>query len=315
MSKTGLSRGVRTMTPRRDYVDYFSFRWLISPTVIKVVYILGALAITSWGVFTIVGAFSARTYFGGNEILWLGFLWGAAILIFGNLLWRLLCEFCIVAFQMAEEIAEMRYSMPEALRDLKKPLEATTQKFQEGVRELSAIKEELREGISYTRLQETLTSLVTQFERGTAQFAAVAEGLQEEFSRSELPGALRAVARRLEEGTERLVHLEEKLQEHFHSSPAISGRAASLEGTVEAKEANTLAAAASPSHPGAGVRAFGLKGALVVLGSLSILGIGVFVGVPLAAGVSELHGFDPQSLGDLFSSAWNYWLTLLRRGN
>lgn len=303
------------MTPRYDYVDYLSFRWLISPTVIRAVYILGALAITGWGIFTILGAFSARTYLGGNGILWLGLLWGAAILGPGHLLWRLLCEFCIVVFQIAEEISELRSAMPEAVRGLTKSLDAMTRNFQEGVRELSAIKEELREGVSHTKLQETLASLVTQFERGTSRFAAVAEALQE-LSRSELPEALKTAAERFQEGAERFARLEDQLPGHLYGSPAVaaSGRTAPLD-TVGTKGTEASAGRVHHSPPrsrkGARVLRRVLKGALVVLGVV-LLGAGVFVALPLASGSVELHNVDLKSLGNLFSNCWDYWLGIVQ---
>lgn len=288
------------MNTERSITDFLSFRWLISPAVIRAVYVVGATAITIWAAWIIFGALALSDYSGVSEVGWLGLLWGLAVFVFGNLAWRLLCESFIVLFQIADELSEIRDSLPETLHNLGKPLESMTQRFREGVQELAAIKEELREGVSFTDLRETLASLTEQFERGTAQFAAVGQALQEEISRSELQNALMMVAQRLEEGAERLARLEEH---HFEAAmPPLSASPAPAhrpEPNPDREEAPI------PS------RRRVLTGALTALG-LILVGTGLFVGLPLAAGSIGMPSLDPQSLRDFLADAWAYWVSLIQ---
>jgi hypothetical protein len=76
--------------------DYFSFRTMVSSTIIKIVYTLGALGLTGAGLF-----FLSRN---NNQ----GFLKGIGLLIIGNLLWRLICEGFILAFSIHDRLVEIR---------------------------------------------------------------------------------------------------------------------------------------------------------------------------------------------------------------
>ncbi len=71
-----------------DLTEFITFRYLITPTVITVVYVIGAVLIT-------LGSLAAMASGGGN-----GFITGLIVLIFGNLYWRVILEFVIVLFRM-----------------------------------------------------------------------------------------------------------------------------------------------------------------------------------------------------------------------
>lgn len=71
--------------------DYFAFKTMVSSKLIQVVYALGALILT-------IGGF--KLLFGGGEESMLGL----GLLIFGNLVWRILCELLIVTFAIHDGI-------------------------------------------------------------------------------------------------------------------------------------------------------------------------------------------------------------------
>jgi cellulose synthase/poly-beta-1,6-N-acetylglucosamine synthase-like glycosyltransferase len=67
---------------------FFSFRTMISTTLIRIIYVLGMIGLTIIGIVIIVRATS------------LGILLGIAVIIFGNLLWRIVCEELILLFSI-----------------------------------------------------------------------------------------------------------------------------------------------------------------------------------------------------------------------
>lgn len=77
--------------------EYLTFRKMITPTVIQVVFWLGLLVVLVSG----VGAMFAGEMGGG-------FFKGLAILVFGSLLWRIYCELIIVFFSMNDSLAQIR---------------------------------------------------------------------------------------------------------------------------------------------------------------------------------------------------------------
>lgn len=79
---------------------FFSFKTMLSPTIIKVVYAIGMLVITGLGASTMAGWQLSR----GRESLdsRLYAITGLLILIVGNILWRIACEFVILQFSIHE---------------------------------------------------------------------------------------------------------------------------------------------------------------------------------------------------------------------
>jgi hypothetical protein len=90
--------------------EYISFKRFITPTFIMVIYILGALVITI-GSFIIMfvdfNVAGAGVSLGGG----VGIIIGIVMLIFGNLAWRILCEYWVVQFRIYEEIAALNRRM------------------------------------------------------------------------------------------------------------------------------------------------------------------------------------------------------------
>jgi hypothetical protein len=90
------------VTPARYmsfYAEYFAFRELVTPQLIKVVYIVGALFITAAGILSIVSPDTLEEYEAGPIVIRLG---GIAVLLIGNLVWRMMCEGAILLFSLHE---------------------------------------------------------------------------------------------------------------------------------------------------------------------------------------------------------------------
>jgi len=71
--------------------DFFTFRKMVSITIIKFLYILGLFLIT----------------LGGLGVLFQQPLAGIATLIIGNLYWRIFCELLILGFSIHQELVKL----------------------------------------------------------------------------------------------------------------------------------------------------------------------------------------------------------------
>jgi hypothetical protein len=71
----------------------------VTPQLIKVVYIVGALFITAAGILSIVSPDTLEEYEAGPIVIRLG---GIAVLLIGNLVWRMMCEGAILLFSLHE---------------------------------------------------------------------------------------------------------------------------------------------------------------------------------------------------------------------
>ncbi len=71
--------------------DFFTFRKMVSITIIKFLYILGLFMIT----------------LGGLSGLFQQTLAGIATLIIGNLFWRIFCESLILVFSIHQELVKL----------------------------------------------------------------------------------------------------------------------------------------------------------------------------------------------------------------
>lgn len=81
------------------YGEYFAFRELVTPQLIKVVYLVGACFITAAGILSIVSPDTLEEYEAGPIVTRLG---GIAVLLVGNLVWRMMCEGAILLFSLHE---------------------------------------------------------------------------------------------------------------------------------------------------------------------------------------------------------------------
>ena len=86
---------------------FFSFGTFISPTVIQVVYVLGAAAITLGGLLMVAWPFTGL----GPEYMVTDpdtlLFEGLTLLGVGNILWRVLCEIVMLLFRMHEALEKL----------------------------------------------------------------------------------------------------------------------------------------------------------------------------------------------------------------
>jgi len=75
---------------------FCSFQKMISCTLIKILYVIGMIVITIGGIVMIV---QGSDMYRGGEAFVMG---GLALIIFGNILWRIICEGWIVMFSLHE---------------------------------------------------------------------------------------------------------------------------------------------------------------------------------------------------------------------
>jgi len=81
------------------YAEYFAFRELVTPQLIKTVYIVGACFITAGGLLSILSPETLNEYEAGPILTRLG---GIFVLLVGNLVWRMMCEGAILLFSLHE---------------------------------------------------------------------------------------------------------------------------------------------------------------------------------------------------------------------
>ena len=81
---------------------YFSFRWMVSPTLIKIMYFVGVVVITLGPVLNLARGLTPSTF---------GVLLVALVL--GNVIWRVICEALILAFSIHEILASIEDKLSE----------------------------------------------------------------------------------------------------------------------------------------------------------------------------------------------------------
>ncbi len=93
----------------KEHGGFFSFRTLISPIVIKIIYVLGMLALTIGGIVMIMmgldvmGLGAEKLNIFGKQISFnKQILIGVALIVLGNIGWRLVCEGWILFFRMRD---------------------------------------------------------------------------------------------------------------------------------------------------------------------------------------------------------------------
>lgn len=84
-----------------SWSEFFSFRRMITLQVIQIIYFIIAGLITLGGIITLFSGDSFTGFMPG------GFFMGMAILIFGNILWRIWCELIIVFFRINNTLSDI----------------------------------------------------------------------------------------------------------------------------------------------------------------------------------------------------------------
>ena len=80
---------------------FFSFRTMISTTLIKIIYILGMIGFTIGGVIKIIQANQSESDFGKNIFI------GFCIVVLGNIVWRIVCEIWILLFSIHDILSSI----------------------------------------------------------------------------------------------------------------------------------------------------------------------------------------------------------------
>ena len=88
---------------------FFSFRTMISPVAIKIIYVIGMLGLTSGGIVMILMGLNLMglgaeklNIFGSQTPFNKQILIGIALIVLGNLMWRFLCESWILLFRIRD---------------------------------------------------------------------------------------------------------------------------------------------------------------------------------------------------------------------
>lgn len=76
--------------------DFLSFKKMVTTSLIKWLYILGMIVVSGLGLFMFVAG--SNTLFGGEIFIFTGLV----VIIFGNLVWRIMCESWIISFSLHE---------------------------------------------------------------------------------------------------------------------------------------------------------------------------------------------------------------------
>ena len=87
---------------------YFSFQKFITTSIVKGIYVLGFIALTGAGVALIVWAgLKLNDATIDRQLGWRYVAIGAAALVIGNILWRVICEFWMVLFSINRRLSEL----------------------------------------------------------------------------------------------------------------------------------------------------------------------------------------------------------------
>jgi hypothetical protein len=85
--------------------DFFSFRTMITPIIIQILFWVGVASCVILGIgYMVIGS----RYYGGTAPLY-----GLMILIFGPLAVRIYCEILIIFFRINETMTEIKHSLDE----------------------------------------------------------------------------------------------------------------------------------------------------------------------------------------------------------
>lgn len=80
--------------------DFLTFRRMITPIIIQIVFWIGIIGILVLGILAIVDGASGETD-GGAVVL------GVLFIIFGPMIWRVFCELMILVFRIIEKLANL----------------------------------------------------------------------------------------------------------------------------------------------------------------------------------------------------------------
>ena len=104
---------------------YFSFERMITTTFVKALYFLGFIAITAAGVALAVWAgLQLNDATIARSQGWRYVALGVALVVVGNLIWRVFCELWVVLFELHSEVVSVRHALNlNGLRTMNAPSE------------------------------------------------------------------------------------------------------------------------------------------------------------------------------------------------
>ena len=82
--------------------EFLSFRKLITPVIIKIVYLLGVAGVILFGLFMMFNRIHSFVQFLVQLLI------GIGIIIFGNISWRITCEAMLVIFNIYNELKKQK---------------------------------------------------------------------------------------------------------------------------------------------------------------------------------------------------------------
>ncbi len=83
--------------------DFLSFRTMITPIIIQIVFWIGVALCFIFGLALLV---VGSTYYGGG-----GPVWGLLVILFGPVLVRIYCEVFIILFRINETLTEIKHTL------------------------------------------------------------------------------------------------------------------------------------------------------------------------------------------------------------
>ncbi|MGA1822672.1 MAG: DUF4282 domain-containing protein [Thermoplasmatota archaeon] len=104
------------MARRRSAGNYFKFRWMITPDIIRIIYVLGMIFLFLLNIILVIGAIVTLVMFSSEIGMDSGMLIGAVVgtiivglilMILTNLLFRMYCEQIILFFSMHEILEDI----------------------------------------------------------------------------------------------------------------------------------------------------------------------------------------------------------------
>jgi hypothetical protein len=116
---------------------YFSFERMITTTFVKVIYFLGFVVLTAAGIALAVWAGMQLNDATISRFLgWRYLAAGVALVLIGNIVWRVFCELWIVLFGLHSELVSVRHAV--SLNGLRSRVEEPVE------REVIAERQEIR---------------------------------------------------------------------------------------------------------------------------------------------------------------------------
>ena len=105
--------------------SYFSFERMITPGFVKVVYFLGFIALTAAGVALAVWAsMQLNDATISRSLGWRYVGSGVALVLVGNIVWRVFCELWVVLFGIHAELVSVRHGLNlYGMRTTEEPIE------------------------------------------------------------------------------------------------------------------------------------------------------------------------------------------------